>query len=50
MDTETIINYLQNQIDWRVKSLRLMDKRRIIPKRVKKEIEKLKSMIKHLSE
>ena len=49
MDTKTIINYLQCQVDWKVKSLKRMDKRYKIPKKMRKEVDELKSMINHLS-
>jgi hypothetical protein len=50
MNKKTIINYLENEVNWREKSLESMDRRHKIPKRIKKEIKELKSMIKFLTE
>ena len=48
MDNKRIADYLQNQVNWKEKSLILMDKRHKIPKRIESEIKELRAMIKHL--
>ena len=48
MDKETIINYLQRQVDWRTKSIIPMDKRHKIPRKISNDIKELKDMIKYL--
>jgi len=50
MDNKTISEYLQHKVNWKTKSLEIMDKRHKIPKRIKTEIKELKAMIKHLCE
>tara|TARA_R110000744_G_scaffold88856_1_gene173039 strand:+ start:92 stop:244 length:153 start_codon:yes stop_codon:yes gene_type:complete len=50
MDNRTIAEYLQHKINRKRDSLKYMDKRHKIPKRIKSEIEELKAMVKHLIE
>jgi len=50
MDNKRIVEYLQHKVNWKTESVKIMDKRHKIPKRIKVEIEELKAMIKHLAE
>jgi hypothetical protein len=50
MDDKTIAYYLQHKVEVKENSLKPMDKRHKIPKRIKKEIKELKAMIEHLTE
>jgi hypothetical protein len=50
MDNRTIADYLQHRINMKRDSLKYMDKRHKIPKRIKGEIKELKNMVKYLME
>ena len=50
MDNRTIAEYLQHKINRKRDSLKYMDKRHKIPKRIMTEIEELKTMVNHLLE
>lgn len=49
MDTKTIINHLQDEAIRKEQSLQYMDMRHRIPRRIAKEIKKLKAMIDYLN-
>jgi hypothetical protein len=49
MDNKTIVSYLKNILEAKENSLKPMDGRFRIPKRINEEIKELKIMIDHLS-
>lgn len=48
MNNKKIAEYLQHEVEVKENSLKYMDKRHKIPKRIENEIKELKEMINHL--